>query len=414
MITFIDATVTWKSLESVLFQPVLKAYPTCHSSWIITAHVSLGNLEKCWRMFIKQMEKTQQLLNSIQQKPLAPTHVILILQAELTNLDSIYMSYRPLILAATQLLKKEPSFDRVSASNRHTRRSLLPFLGDALSWLMGTATTMDVSSIKSVNQMITAQNTQQVHQLITAQNTQEMLVHIISVLNVTRYATWVNRQHINIMMDTLERTHQDVTTLCNFTSSLYNNLSYQQIMLHICSILANLQDSLYYMREVAMHTMEYKDAATTGILSPYVLPVEDLRKILLHIEEALPSTMHLPVSSEDTIHFYRYLHTHVMIADEQFLLLIDVPIQDCAQQLEIYEVFNLVIPQGNFSAHYNINCKYLGITYDDTKAVEISEDQFSTCQKATRQLCSLNTHLHHFFNHLQIPQHVQQHYMQGI
>ena len=123
-------------------------------------------------------------------------------------------------------------------------------------------------------------------------------------------------------------------------------------------------------------------------LSPHVLPVEDLRKMFLHNEEALPLTMHLPVSSEDTLHFYRCLCTHVLIADEQFLLLINVPIQDHAQQLEIYEVFNLVIPHRHFSAHYNINSKYLGITYDETKTVEISEDQFSTCQKANRQFCS--------------------------
>ena len=52
-----------------------------------------------------------------------------------------------------------------------------------------------------------------------------------------------------------------------------------------------------------MHTMDYIDAATTWILSLHVLPVEDLRRMLLHIEEALPLTMHLPVSSEDTLHF---------------------------------------------------------------------------------------------------------------
>ena len=192
-----------------------------HHSWIITAHVSLGNLEKQWRMLIKQMERMQQLLNSIQQKPLAPTHMISTMQAELTNLDSIHTSYRPLILAATQLLKIQPSFNGVSTSNRHTRRSLLPFLGDALSWLTGTATTKDVRSIKKrANQLIATQHKQQ-----------ETLVHIISVLNVTKYATQVNRQHINIVMDAVERTHQDVTTLYNIASSLYNSLSYQQIIL---------------------------------------------------------------------------------------------------------------------------------------------------------------------------------------
>ena len=57
------------------------------------------------------------------------------------------------------------------------------------------------------------------------------------------------------------------------------------------------------MREVTIHTMDYIDAATTGILSPHVLPVEDLRKMQLHIEETLPLTMHLPISSEDALHF---------------------------------------------------------------------------------------------------------------
>ena len=132
MITLIHATATWECWESVLLQPGLKAYPN-PLSWIITAHVSLGNLEKQWRMFIKQIERTQQLLHSIQQKPLAPTHMISTLQAEITNLNSIHTSYRPLILAATQLLKNIPSFNGVSTSTRHTRRSLLPFLGDALS-----------------------------------------------------------------------------------------------------------------------------------------------------------------------------------------------------------------------------------------------------------------------------------------
>ena len=108
------------------------------------------------------------------------------------------------------------------------------------------------------------------------------------------------------------------------------------------------------MREVALHTMNYVDAATTGILLPHILPIENLREMLIHIKEALSSIMHLPISSEDTLHFYRYLCTHVLIADEQFLLLINVPIQDHAQQIEVYEVLNLDIPHRNFLACYDI------------------------------------------------------------
>ena len=74
--------------------------------------------------------------------------------------------------------------------------------------------------------------------------------------------------------------------------------------------------------------MDYIDAATTGTLSLHILPIMDLKRMLSQIEETLPSTPHLPVSSENTLHFYQYLHMHVLIANKQFLLFIDEPIQD--------------------------------------------------------------------------------------
>ena len=66
--------------------------------------------------------------------------------------------------------------------------------------------------------------------------------------------------------------------------------------------------------------------------------------------------------------------------EQQFLLLIDLPIQAHAEQLKIYEVFNLLVPKGNLSACYDIDTKYLGITYDETKVIEISQQQFTTWQ----------------------------------
>ena len=62
-------------------------------------------------------------------------------------------------------------------------------------------------------------------------------------------------------MNAAERIHKDVMTLYNIMHSLHSSLSYQQIVLHIQSILANTQDSLYYMKEVTIHTMDYIDAS---------------------------------------------------------------------------------------------------------------------------------------------------------
>ena len=316
MITLVNTSSTRENGELVLFQPVLKAYPTCHS-WLIIAHILLGHLEHHWKTFNRQMDGTCQLLQFISQQPSTPTQLITTLQVELTNINDVYISYKPIMTPAINLLNMDPSFDGLSNHNNCIRRSILPFLGDTLSWLTGTATTKDVNNIKKrVNQLIEAQSTQQ-----------KTLVHIMSILNVIQYAEQVNRHSINVLMDKVDETVHDVNNLYNLTTSLASTLSFHQLMLHIRSVLANLQDSLSYIRTVSMHTMGYINAATTQTLSPNVLPVTDLQKMLSHIEKTLPPMLHLLMSSEDTLHFYHYLCTHVLITNKHFLLLINVPIQ---------------------------------------------------------------------------------------
>ena len=75
--------------ESVIFQPVLQAYPTRHL-WIITAHISLGNLERHWKLFNGQLTSTQQFLRSLDQHPSAPTQLLTTLQLELSNIQDTY------------------------------------------------------------------------------------------------------------------------------------------------------------------------------------------------------------------------------------------------------------------------------------------------------------------------------------
>ena len=101
---------------------------------------------------------------------------------------------------------------------------------------------------------------------------------------------------------------------------------------------------MHYLCTLSTHTMDYINAATSGILSPHVLSVSDLQKMLQHIADTLPPTLHLPILPVDTLHIYRYLHTHVLIKNNQFLLLIDIPIQDRAHQITIHQVFTLDIP----------------------------------------------------------------------
>ena len=173
--------------ESVIFQPVLQAYPTRHS-WIITVHISLGNLEWHWKLFNGQLSSTQQFLRSLDQHPSAPTQLLTTLQLELSSIQDIYQSSKTTITSAIDLLNSNQL-----QTNTQCKRSLLSFLGTALSWLTGTTTTKDICSIKT-----------RINQLIATQSSQcNTLVHIVSVLNVTRYATQVNRHSINNLIDAM-------------------------------------------------------------------------------------------------------------------------------------------------------------------------------------------------------------------
>ena len=309
---------------------MLQAYPARHS-WIITAHVSLGSLECHWKLFNGQLTRTQQFLISLDQHPSAPSQLLTTLQLELSNIQDIYKSSETTITSTINLLNSNQL-----QTGTWYRRSLLLFLGTTFSWLTGTITTKDIHIIKT-----------RINQLIATQTSQcNTLVHIVSILNVTRYATQVNRPSINNLIDAIHTSTQDINNLYNLTTSLAASINFNQMILHIRSVFANLWDSLHYLCTVSTHTMEYFNATTSGILSP----VADLQKMLQHIDDTLPPNLHLPISSEDTLHFYRYLRTHILIENKQFLLLIDIPIQDRAHQITIHQVFTLDIPHGNLSS----------------------------------------------------------------
>ena len=360
----------------VIFQPVLQAYPTRHS-WIITAHILLGNLECHWKLFTRQLNRTQQFLRSLDWHPSALTQLLSTLQLELSNIWDIYNSGEYTITSAIQLLNSNQQQTYTCC-----RRSLLPFLGDALSWLTGTATTKDIHSIKM-----------QINQLIATQTSQHnTLIHIVSILNITRYATQVNRHSINTLIDAVCTTSQDINNLYNLTTSLATSVNFNQMILHIRSVFANHQDSLHYIQTVSTHTMEYINCShlrnTVTTCFAHHRFTEDAKTHSWH-----PTSN--PVPTNFTTGHSTFLqvpaYSCLRLRTNSFLLLIDIPIQVRACQITVHQVFTLDIPHGNYSACYDVNTKYFGVTKDVTMAVELSTTQFQACQQANGQFCHIST-----------------------
>ena len=135
-------------IESVLFQPVLAAYPTRHS-WIISAHINLGTLHKPMHMFNRQKNIVREMISKLRNHPDDTIKPLQPLQVKLDNLHSLFMADKPVFSSTRSIHWTQPSFDRkpVPPLGRK-KRSLLPFLSSALKWLTGTATTKDIKHIK--------------------------------------------------------------------------------------------------------------------------------------------------------------------------------------------------------------------------------------------------------------------------
>ena len=144
------------------------------------------------------------------------------------------------------------------------------------------------------------------------------MVHIVSILNLTHYETQVNRQRKNIILRELMRSNEDIRALFNITNQLATQVQVQNIVLHLRAMLTNLRDCLHFMKQLANHVLEYIDTATTDTLTPHLIPVPNLQKMLYQIESELPPSMDLPIPSSDPLRFYRYFRTHILVEENQF------------------------------------------------------------------------------------------------
>ena len=215
--------VQGKKIESVLFQPILAVYPTRHS-WIISTHINLGTLNKPMHMFNRQKNIVREMVSKLRNHPDDAIEPLQPLQVELDNLHSLFMAYKPVFSSAMSILQTQPSFNgKPIPPLGRKKRSLLPFLGSALKWLTGTATTEDIKHIKK-----------RISSLIeTQENKWKTMVHIVSILNLTRYVTQVNRQWINIILKELTKSNEDIRALFNITNQLATQVQVQNIVLHL-------------------------------------------------------------------------------------------------------------------------------------------------------------------------------------
>ena len=133
----------------MLFHPVLKVYQTQHS-WIITAHKSLGDLNRQLCMFNQQKTSAHQLLVKLQCQPLASHFVLNILLGEFSNRASTNPTKQPYD-QQYDCSKLESELENLSPpENPQSERSLLPFFGRSTNLSIGAKNVYICPGVRSL------------------------------------------------------------------------------------------------------------------------------------------------------------------------------------------------------------------------------------------------------------------------
>ena len=99
-------------------------------------------------MFNRQKNIVRETIPKLRNHPEDTIELLQPLQVKLDNLHNLFMAYKPVFSSARSILQMQPSFDgKPIPPSERKKRSLLPFLGSALKWLTGTATTKDIKHI---------------------------------------------------------------------------------------------------------------------------------------------------------------------------------------------------------------------------------------------------------------------------
>ena len=279
-------------------------------------------------------------------------------------------------IAALQHLKPSDSSD----SARH-KRSLLPFVGDAMSSLFGTATSTEIQDILSrVNDLSDSRD----DMLNVIDNTMTMF-------NQTIVDVDMNRKTIN-----------QLTNATNYLTNRLDQLKDVVMDNYVASDLESVMDSVFTdlvttIREFRKSVMDLEtifSLTENGILPRSLLPPSHFATILDDIQKALPRELALPFSASDTDKYYSTAHTKTMRTEGGVSVVVTIPLLSISDHFNVFQVFNVPVPKSfdeqSFVANYEAEkATFVALSDDSLKFITIDDADFHVYMRRKMPFCPI-------------------------
>ena len=264
------------------------------------------------------------------------------------------------------------------------KRSLLPWGGDLLNSLFGTATESDLDGIRN--------------QLTSLSANQNDLVHVVenslTMVNKTNTVTAQNRQAINTMS-------QNFADLSNKLSGLRNLMLNQARMYELKTSLTNqvaLVTNLVNNNLQKISNMVYRldnelSQALQGILPTTCIDQFELVSILTEISDAVPDSLTLK-NFEDVniLWYYKNLPVTVLPDHNKIHVLTVIPLIPLESLFTLYRVVAVPLPILSTiqSSEITLDGTHFAVSDRGNAYVILDEDEMAKCTKSEMTYCPLH------------------------
>lgn len=264
-------------------------------------------------------------------------------------------------------------------NERRYQRSLLPFIGDMVSGLFGTATMDDVNTLaRHINALVTRTN-------IITKAVKQHGSHLSSFMKVVDDRMTNLKNGIENNFKTLNN------VLHNF------RFTYEHLELTLTNISGILADQVHRANELELTFLSLQSSVQSlveGKLTPFLLPKQVIAQTMSEIQSILHnkySGFHLIVA--DPVELYRNAQFFYARKAMQLYITVKFPIASRANALNLYRIISLPVPVNNTSQHATQLLDlpdYLAVTYHQQFYANIPNTKLMTCKHDNSYLCDFN------------------------
>ena len=278
-----------------------------------------------------------------------------------------------------------------NGKGKRKKKAIIPIIGDFYSLAFGLTTEKDLNDIrKAINNL---------------SDNQQKMKHIVekglTIINKTRNEIKQNRERLNIINNGIAKLYNRLNAMTKQTKQNYMKLNY--LILHFFQVEALVNNAQELVIELVQHYTELKneiDILTIGKITPGVISPTDFEDILTRIKDKLPRGLQLAIDPIINLwSLYQIISSKAMILDNKLVTVLDIPLVDRKEKMDIYRVINLPLPNlkmRNYRvrhpnkfmvANYELETEFFAIDKSRTKYTLLEEKDTINCAASREGFC---------------------------